>query len=276
MTNEGGPPTRPLWVNELLAPVAALLPTLAAGSFVLSAAFDIGYVVRLGLNPGVVPTTLSDHTRSALLWLPFVAVAALYYGLAFWLDVRVLSFSKWLLSAPRPLSAAIVVLTPFLFAVPLIFIALSDDTPSVFFLLPIPMSFLVVLEIWCLLFLYPVLLRQYLRSRKTACPQPMQTVERLFAISGCVVLVPLLGYFVALADTQVHILQEHPWMMEFTVRAFVKSEEPERVFKLLRSFEKGVLVQDIDTAQIHFFQWSEVLSLQYPTRSVAADPTRHE
>jgi hypothetical protein len=33
---------------------------------------------------------------------------------------------------------------------------------------------------------------------------------------------------------------------------------------VLRSFEKGVLVQEIDTAQILFFQWAEVSSLQYP------------
>ena len=78
MTNEDGSRTRPPRVNELIASVSALLPALTAGSFVLSVAYDIGYFARLGINPGVVPTTLSDHTKSALLWLPLVGKPTLY------------------------------------------------------------------------------------------------------------------------------------------------------------------------------------------------------
>jgi hypothetical protein len=262
MTNEGGSPIPPR-VSELFAPISALLPALAAGSLVLSAAYDIGYFVRLGLNPGVLPTTLSDHTRSALLWLPLVAVALLFFVLVISLDVRFPHVSKWLQSHPL-LGAAIVVLFAPLGGIGLISLALSDNIALALLVYPLGMSSILVSLAWLQLFYVPVFFRQYWRSRKTLSAQPLKTSEKLFAISGWVVLVPILGYLVALAETQVDVLHRHPRIIEFTVRAFVKSQEPEVVFKVLRSFEKGVLVQEIDTAQILFFQWAEVSSLQYP------------
>jgi hypothetical protein len=263
MTNEGGSRARPPRVNELIASVSALLPALAAGSFVLSAAYDIGYFVRLGVNAGVVPTTLSDHTRSALLWLPLVAVALLFFGLVNLLDVR-FPLNKWLPSHPWLRDAIVALGAPFN-GVVLIALVLADGFALALLFYPIGMSFILVSLTWLQLFYFPPFFLQYLRSRRTSSWQPLRTSEKLFAIGGWVVLVPILGYLVALAETQIDVLHKHPWVVEFIVRATVKSQEPEVVFKVLRSFEKGVLVQDIDTAQILFFQWAEVLSLQYPT-----------
>ena len=264
MTNEGGSPARLLRVKELLASVSGLLPALAAGSFVLSTTYDIGYFVRLGLNPGVVPTTLSDHTRSALLWLPLAAVMVLYFGLMNWFDVRATSFNRWFASHPS-VGAASAVLVPLFTAVGLISLVLSDGFALGLLVYPIGMSSIVVTLTWLLLFVYPVYFRPYWWSRGTSTAQPLPTSAKLFAISGWIVLVPILGYLVALGDTQIDVLHKHPPLIEFTVRAFVKGQEPEVVFKVLRSFEKGVLVQDLGTAQLHFFQWAEVSSLQYPT-----------
>lgn len=121
-----------------------------------------------------------------------------------------------------------------------------------------------VFMIWLQLFVVPASFPLYWRSRTTLSPQPWKTSEKLFAISGRVILVPILGYLVTLAETRIDILHKHPRLIEVTVRALVKNQEPKVVFKLLRSFEKGVLVQEIETAKIRFFQWTEVLSLQYP------------
>ncbi|MET0165520.1 MAG: hypothetical protein ABW318_11015, partial [Vicinamibacterales bacterium] len=111
MTNEDGSRTRPPRVNELIASVSALLPALTAGSFVLSVAYDIGYFARLGINPGVVPTTLSDHTKSALLWLPLVAVVLLFSGLAELLEEKT-RIPEWAVSHPSQYSAVVVITAP--------------------------------------------------------------------------------------------------------------------------------------------------------------------
>ena len=39
--------------------------------FVLSIAYDFGYLAALGLRFEDLPSTISDHVRTALLWLPF-------------------------------------------------------------------------------------------------------------------------------------------------------------------------------------------------------------
>jgi hypothetical protein len=246
----------------LIAFSSALLPALAAGSFVLSVSYDIGYFVRLGINPGVVPTTLADHTRSALLWLPFVAVVLLVSGLADLLEERT-PIPEWAASHPTQYSALVVLTAP-LHAVIFIWIVLSDGFGLALFLNPGKLSFFLVYLIWFQVFVAPVLVRHYLRSRRNN-PEHWTTSEKLFAISGWVVLVLILGYLVALAETQIEVLRKHPRLVASTVRAYVKSDKPGAVLKVLRSFEKGVLVQEVDTAQIRFFQWNDVVSIGYPT-----------
>ncbi|MEP9325180.1 hypothetical protein PPMP20_18895 [Paraburkholderia phymatum] len=52
---------------------------LTAATFCLSVLFDWGYLEALGLSFGDVPTTVADHVRDALLWVPAILTAALVY-----------------------------------------------------------------------------------------------------------------------------------------------------------------------------------------------------
>jgi len=57
---------------------------VSAVSLALSIVFDMGYLESLGLNFGDVPTTIADHVRSALLWVPRVIGAiAGYFAITF-------------------------------------------------------------------------------------------------------------------------------------------------------------------------------------------------
>lgn len=65
-------------VVELLSKGLALLGTVCLG---FSVVYDWGYLSGLGLNFREVPTSLTDHLRSAIIWLPqgifFVALATI-------------------------------------------------------------------------------------------------------------------------------------------------------------------------------------------------------
>ena len=71
------------WVGRVPGVSAAI----ATASFVLSIAYDYGYLHAVGLSLGEVPTTISDHTTTALRWSPAVSVfvlgmlAAAYEGI---------------------------------------------------------------------------------------------------------------------------------------------------------------------------------------------------
>ncbi|GJH04494.1 hypothetical protein [Paraburkholderia terrae] len=52
---------------------------LTAATLCLSVLFDWGYLEALGLSFGDVPTTIADHVRDALLWVPAMLTAALVY-----------------------------------------------------------------------------------------------------------------------------------------------------------------------------------------------------
>lgn len=56
-------------ILEVGAKLLALIATLCVA---LSVVFDWGYLTALELTFSEVPTSLSDHTRSAVLWLPLV------------------------------------------------------------------------------------------------------------------------------------------------------------------------------------------------------------
>lgn len=62
--------------GQLITPFAAL-------SFLLSVDYDWGYLGALGLSFADVPTTISDHVRSALVWAPWVLTsfgAGVFWG----------------------------------------------------------------------------------------------------------------------------------------------------------------------------------------------------
>lgn len=65
----GEPPT------EMVSHVGSLISAVIAATFVASVLYDWGFLSALGLGFEDLPTTLSDHTRSALLWLPAMSAS---------------------------------------------------------------------------------------------------------------------------------------------------------------------------------------------------------
>ncbi|MCA3215535.1 MAG: hypothetical protein ING39_08955 [Burkholderiales bacterium] len=61
--------------------IAGLLGAVSGLSLFLSIVFDMGYFETAGLRFSDIPTTISDHVRSALLWVPQATAAAFVYVL---------------------------------------------------------------------------------------------------------------------------------------------------------------------------------------------------
>jgi len=55
----------------LLDSISSTLPLLGGSALVLSISYDFFFLNAIGLNFIVVPTTLSDHVRSSIIWIPF-------------------------------------------------------------------------------------------------------------------------------------------------------------------------------------------------------------
>lgn len=60
--------------NLAIASLPSTISVIVAGAFILSFCYDYGYIFSLDLNFSKIPTTISDHIRSALLWLPYVSI----------------------------------------------------------------------------------------------------------------------------------------------------------------------------------------------------------
>jgi hypothetical protein len=60
--------------------VAALLGSL---TLMLSVGFDFGYLLVLGVSFGEIQTTITDHLRSAIIWMPAAAIALVLQSLVF-------------------------------------------------------------------------------------------------------------------------------------------------------------------------------------------------
>lgn len=60
--------------------IATFFGTVSGLSFFLSLVFDMGYFSTLGLSFADVPTSISDHVRSALLWVPQAVAATFGYA----------------------------------------------------------------------------------------------------------------------------------------------------------------------------------------------------
>jgi len=59
--------------------IPVLLGAVSGLSLFLSIIFDMGYFETIGLHFADIPTSISDHVRSALLWVPQAALATVVY-----------------------------------------------------------------------------------------------------------------------------------------------------------------------------------------------------
>lgn len=61
--------------------ITSILGSVSGLSLILSIVYDMGYFETLGLSFADIPTTIGDHVRSALLWVPQAVTAAFGYSL---------------------------------------------------------------------------------------------------------------------------------------------------------------------------------------------------
>lgn len=86
MSQEQGPDHRKderaaLSLGAIVEGASRVLGVLGAATLALSAFYDFSYLKALGLGFSEVQTTLSDHARSALVWIPALLVGVAFYAL---------------------------------------------------------------------------------------------------------------------------------------------------------------------------------------------------
>jgi hypothetical protein len=77
-------------MSELIEKTGILISITAAGLLVLSTAYDFSFLIALNLSFNEVPTTISDHIRSAIIWLPkasiYILILVLYEMAMRWVE----------------------------------------------------------------------------------------------------------------------------------------------------------------------------------------------
>jgi len=64
-------------IEKYISLFSGLIGIIISGSFVISVIYDWGFYSVFGLNFDIIPTSLSDHFRSALIWVPAVITGVL-------------------------------------------------------------------------------------------------------------------------------------------------------------------------------------------------------
>lgn len=81
MSATAKPPTKSLpSANKTIRNIVSLVPLITVLSFVLSVTYDFGFFIIFGITFDELPTTLSDHIRTGLIFLPYVF---LYFFIVF-------------------------------------------------------------------------------------------------------------------------------------------------------------------------------------------------
>jgi hypothetical protein len=68
-------------VEKIWHALGNLLPLLGATMLIASVAYDFSFLYALGLSLDDIPSTLSEHVRSALGWAPKIAIAFALYAI---------------------------------------------------------------------------------------------------------------------------------------------------------------------------------------------------
>jgi hypothetical protein len=228
-----------------------IIGVLTAATFCLSVIFDWGNLEALGLSFSDVPTTIADHVRDALLWVPGTLSAALGYTLLELMSRRIergLTEDELINQSKKPNRTAWFRRSPY--------------------------KLFVVLAI-TVIFLNYLFGDVFARGMSMAAPFMMYEVIRWsFAHKGVAdsvspllrrtitFIVPLtfFMYFQGYAKG-IDQLIEQPTVL-LTLSAPSQSAE----VTLLRQMEKGVLVKD-PTGKAIFYRWEVVKTLSEPVTS---------
>lgn len=67
------PEQKPKSIHDLVSLAGTIIPIIIGASFLLSICYDYFFLNALGLSFSDIPSQISDHIRSAILWLPIIA-----------------------------------------------------------------------------------------------------------------------------------------------------------------------------------------------------------
>lgn len=67
------PEQKPKSIQDLISLAGTITPTIIGASFLLSICYDYFFLSTLGLSFSDIPSQISDHIRSAILWMPSIA-----------------------------------------------------------------------------------------------------------------------------------------------------------------------------------------------------------
>lgn len=67
------PEQKPKSIQDLISLIGTVTPTIIGASFLLSICYDYFFLKTLGLSFFDIPSQISDHIRSAILWIPKIA-----------------------------------------------------------------------------------------------------------------------------------------------------------------------------------------------------------
>jgi len=228
--------------------LAARGSTVAAtAALVASVIHDWVYLSRLGLAFSDVPTSLADHGRSALIWLPPLGLGLAGVSVYELLTKRIEGWrteSEIVAASPNPRFFSL-------------FRRSGDLVPLVAALLTIPAYVLLGGEAHGLQLGVVALWVFFLRWVYAHPRSPLTRIGTLALLWGglCIILVMFRGS----ADADAALTSTSP------VRIItMKSDQRVMRVTLLRTYEKGALVKRQDEPQIEFVFWSEIESFKIP------------
>ena len=207
---------------------ATFLSLISAGVLTLSVAYDFGYLLRFGVSFSQAPTTLSDHIRSSLVWVP----GALFV-------VFILFAIRW--SFRRQGSGEAVKKMP---GPPKYLYLAMFSVPAIhFFVTPAPLLLWTVPVSVGWYFLHERIFRNLEMHAKVA----QKLYLPVFAIPPILMIVAAWGYhkasFLTTSADNEHV---------FTING------KDREFVLARHFEKYFLVWDKDKSRVEFISTASV------------------
>lgn len=234
----------PNYLINISQGVAVLIPA----GFIVSAVYDWGFFYALDLNFNEIPTTITDHFRTGILWFPpLIALIVFYYAIEFQFQ-RVemgLTEEEIIASSKNPEKLRRFRGLPYkLFAwiAPLgvLNYFLIGDIVAGSLPLFLTISWVTFAD-WC----YSARLIQLRRNKN---------------IQTAFTLIPVVAFLAFFSGYNNSITASQHKPKEFSIVLTSKGENVEG--KILRSFEKGILLLS-SVNKISFVPWPQIRSLEF-------------
>lgn len=230
-------------LKKYLQNVPILISIFSSLAFVLSVVYDWGYFMFLNISFSELPTSLSDHVKSALIWLPKTVLGgfvALTIELLTQRIERGMTEEEIILSSPNPKFTYYFRRSPFYFIIIVSTLAIILKILG----LPVPLDALIFFTI-CLW----VLINSWIFN----FPRLQQKYSFLFRYTFkwlpiIVLIIWYLGYSEASSDIKINK----------TICILLNKNEKIESAILLRSFDKFILIWYKEKNTYEFIPWQSI------------------